>query len=98
MVSWRPFPGSARSQRALKGSLVKPPWRQYQPRGVSRALPWRVARRRMGSLTVAFVRQRCPGQRCHRPSHGGPLDQGIPEEVLGGLVCVAVGWPAFVLL
>ena len=34
---------------------------------------------------------------CRRPSHGGFLDQGIPEEVFRGLVCVAVGWPAFVL-
>ena len=34
---------------------------------------------------------------CHRPSHGGFLDQGVPEEVFGGLVCVAVGWPSFVL-
>ena len=35
---------------------------------------------------------------CHRPSHSSFLDQGIPEQVLGGLVRVAVGWPAFVLL
>ena len=35
---------------------------------------------------------------CHRPSYGGHLDQGIPEEVVGGLVCVAVRWKAFVLL
>ena len=35
---------------------------------------------------------------CHRPSHGDLLDQGIPEEEFGGLLCVAVGWPAFVLL
>ena len=35
---------------------------------------------------------------CHRPSHDGLLDQGIPEEVFGGLVRVAEGWPAFVLL
>ena len=34
---------------------------------------------------------------CHRPSHGGFFDQGIPEEVLGDVVCVAVGWPSFVL-
>ena len=33
---------------------------------------------------------------CHRPSHGGLFHQGIPEEVFGGLVCVAVGWPSFV--
>ena len=35
---------------------------------------------------------------CHRPSQSGFLDQGIPEEVFSGLVCMAVGWPAFVLL
>ena len=35
---------------------------------------------------------------CRRPSHGGFLDQGIPEEVSGGPVCVAVGWPSFMLL
>ena len=34
---------------------------------------------------------------CHRPPHGGFFDQGIPEGVFGGLVCVAVGWPSFVL-
>ena len=34
---------------------------------------------------------------CHRPSHGGFVDQGILEEVFGGLVCVSVGWPSFVL-
>ena len=33
----------------------------------------------------------------HRPSRGGFFDQGIPEEVFDGLVCVAVGWPSFVL-
>ena len=34
---------------------------------------------------------------CHHPSHGGFFDQGIPDKKLGGLVCVAVGWPSFVL-
>ena len=34
---------------------------------------------------------------CHHPSHGGFFDQGIAEEVFGGLVCVAVGWPSLVL-
>ena len=37
-------------------SLVQLSCRRYQPRGVSRALPWRVARRMSGSLTVAGVR------------------------------------------
>ena len=35
---------------------------------------------------------------CHCRSHGGLLDQGVPEEAVGGLVCVAVRWPAFVFL
>ena len=30
---------------------------------------------------------------CHRPSHDGPLDQEISEEVLGGVMCVAVCQP-----
>ena len=34
---------------------------------------------------------------CHCSSHGGFFDQGVPEEVFGGLVCVALGWPSFVL-
>ena len=42
-------------------------------------------------LSVFLVRCRC------RASHGGFLDQEVPEEVFGGLVCVALGWPAFVL-
>ena len=32
--------------------LVQLCCRRYQPRGVSRALPWRVAQRRLGSLMV----------------------------------------------
>ena len=35
---------------------------------------------------------------CHGPSHSGLLYEGIPVEVFGGLVCLAVGWSAFVLL
>ena len=35
---------------------------------------------------------------CHRPSHGDLLDQGIPEQVAGGVFCVAVRLPAFLLL
>ena len=56
MASWRPFPGVARSRRALTVSFVQLPCRQYQPRGVSRALPWRVAQRRLGSRMVVGVR------------------------------------------
>ena len=61
MVSWRPFPGLARSRRALTVTLVQLSYRRYQPWGVSRALPWRVARRRSGLLMVAGVRGGCPG-------------------------------------
>ena len=56
MVSWRPFPGVATSRRALTVSLVQLSCRRYQPRGVSRALPSRVGRRRSCSLMVACVR------------------------------------------
>ena len=56
MASWGPFSGVARSRRALTVSLVQLSCRRYQPKGVSRALPWRVARRKSGSLMVAGVR------------------------------------------
>ena len=52
MVSWNPFPGVARSRRVLTVILVRLSCRRYQPRVVSRTLPWRGARRRSGSLTV----------------------------------------------
>ena len=52
-------------------SLVQSSPRRYQPRGVVGALPWRVARRRLGSRMVAGVRGWCPG------SGGGGLD-GLP--------------------
>ena len=61
MASWRPCPGMARSRRALKVSLVQLSCRRCQPRGVSRALPLRVARRRLGSLMVPGVRGGSPG-------------------------------------
>ena len=48
MASWRPLPGVVRSRRALTVSLVQSSCRRYQPRGVVRALPWRIARRRSG--------------------------------------------------
>ena len=34
----------------------------------------------------------------HPPSHGGLLNQGVPDEVAGGLVFSAVEGPALVLL
>ena len=63
MVSWRPFPRLAMSRRAFTVSLVQLSYRRYQPRGVCRGLPWRVARRRSGSLTVAGVGGGCPVSR-----------------------------------
>ena len=63
MASCRPLPGVVRSRRALTVSLVQSSCRRYQPRGVVRALPWRVARRRSGSRMVAGVRGGCPGSR-----------------------------------
>ena len=71
MASWRPLPGLVRSWRALTVSLVQSSCRRYQPRGVLRALPWRVARRRSGSQMVVYVRGGCPG------SWGGGLG-GLP--------------------
>ena len=61
MASWRPLPGVVNSRRALTVSLVQSSCRRYQPRGVVRALPWRVARRRSRSRMVVVVRGGCPG-------------------------------------
>ena len=61
MASWWPLPGVVRSRKALMVSLVQSSCRRYQPRGVVRALPWRVARRRSGSRRVAGVRGGFPG-------------------------------------
>ena len=61
MVSWRPLPGVVRSRRALIVSLVGLSCRRYQPRGVLRALPCRVARRKSGSRMVVGVRGGCSG-------------------------------------
>ena len=61
MASWRPLPGVVRSRRALTVSLVQLSCRRYQSRGVSRALPSRVARTRSGSRMVIGVRGDAPG-------------------------------------
>ena len=64
-------------------SLVQSSCRRYQPRGVVRTLPWRVAPRRSRSRMVAGVRAGCPG------SEGGGLG-GLPG------CCVSTstyGWP-----
>ena len=54
------LPEVLRSRRALTVSLVQSSCRRYQPRGVVRALPWRVARRRSGSRMVVGVRGGVP--------------------------------------
>ena len=83
MASWRPLPGVVRSWRALTVSLVQSSCTRYQPRGVVRALPWRVARRRSGSRMVAGVRRGCPG------SGGGGLG-ALPGSCASTLT---YGWP-----
>ena len=59
LASWRPLPAVVRCRRALTVSLVQSSCRRYQPRGVVRALPWRVAGRRSRSRMVAGVRGGC---------------------------------------
>ena len=61
MASWRPLPGVVRSRRTLTVSLVLSSCRWYQPRGVLRALRWRVARSRSVSQIVFAVRGGCLG-------------------------------------
>ena len=61
MAFGRPVPRVARSWRALMVRLVQLSCRRYEPRGVIRALPWRVARRRSGSRMVVGVRGGCSG-------------------------------------
>ena len=57
--------------------------RRYQPRGVLRALPWRLAQRRSGSRMVVDVRGGCSG------SGGGGLG-GLPGSYASTLT---YGWP-----
>ena len=83
MASWRPLRGVVRPRRALTVSLVQSSCRRYQPRGVVRALPWRVARRRSGLRMVAGMRGGCPGSR------GGGLD-GSPGSCAS---TSTYGWP-----
>ena len=64
-------------------SLVQSSCRRYQPRGVLRALPWRVARRRLGSRMVVGVRGGCPG------SGGGGVG-GLPGSCASAST---YGWP-----
>ena len=63
MVSWRSLPTVVSSRRALTVNFVQLSCRRYQPTGVLRALPWRVARRRSGSWTVVGVRGERSGSR-----------------------------------
>ena len=62
------FAWVVRSWRPLIVSLVQLSCRRYQPRGVLRALPWRVARRRSESPMVVGVRGECSwsGRGCLR--------------------------------
>ena len=64
-------------------SLVQLSCRRYQPRGVLRALPWRVARRRSVSRMVVGVREGCSG------SGGGWLG-GPPGSCASASM---YGWP-----
>ena len=64
-------------------SLVQLFCRRYRPRGVFRALPWRVARRRLGSQMLVGVRGVCSG------SEGAWLG-----GLLGSCVSMSMfGWP-----
>ena len=85
MVSWTPLPGVVRSQRALTVSLVQLSCRRYQPRGVLRALPWRVARRRSGSRMVVGVRGGCSGS---RGGGGGQLPGSCASTSTYGWPCL----------
>ena len=92
MVSWRHFPRVTRSWRDLTVDLVKLSCRRYQPRRVSGALPWRVARRSPGSLTVAGV---MGGVSCIL---GGLAGQAVEvwcvyvNVCVGGLGCAGRCW------
>ena len=61
MASWRPLPGVGRSWGTLTLSPVQLSCRRNQPGGVSKALPWRAARRRSGSRMVVGPRGGCSG-------------------------------------
>ena len=88
MASWRPLPGVARCWRALTVSPVQHPCRRYQPRGVSRALPWRVARRRSGSRMVVSVRGGCSGS-------GGAWRGGLSRSC-GSTLMLGWSWAGLV--
>ena len=86
----------ARSWRAATVSLVQVSCRRYQPRGVFRALPWRVARRRSGSRMVVGVRGGCSGsagawQGGLPGSCASTSMYGSPSAGLAGLG--GAGWP-----
>ena len=83
MASRRPLRGVVRSWGALTVSLVEPSCRRHQRKGVLRALPSRVARRRSGSQMVVAVRGGCSGS-------GGAWLGGLPG------CCASTstyGWP-----
>ena len=82
MASWRPLPGVVRYE-GFDGEFVQLSCRRYQPRRVFRALPWRVARRTLGSRMVVGVRGWCSGS-------GGAWLGGLP----GSCASMSMyGWP-----
>ena len=83
MALWTPLPEVVRFRRASMVSLVQSSCRRYQPRGVVRALPWRVAQGRSGSRMVASVGGGCPG------SEGAGLG-GLPGSCAS---TSTYGWP-----
>ena len=90
MVSCRPVPAVARSRRAWTVSFVELPCRRYQPWGVPRALPWRVAPRRSGSLMVSGVRAGCSGSGGVR--QGGQLRSGAFTSMSERYSAGWLGW------
>ena len=83
-VSW-----GGQVRRALTVSLIQSSCRRYQPRGVVRALSWRVARRRSGSRLVAGVRGGCPGSGGGR---AGWVSGVLRVYVDVWLALVGLGW------
>ena len=81
MVPWSPLPGVVRSRRVLMVSLVQLSCRRYQPRGMLRALPWRVAQRRSASRMVVGVTGGCSGSR--GGGRGGCRGPARPRRRMG---------------
>ena len=90
IASWGPLSGVGRPWRPLTVSLLQLSYRWYQTRGVFRALPWVVARRRSGSRMVVGVRGGCSGS----GGHGGVGCRGPahPRRCMGGPWWAWLGW------